>query len=77
LSETRTASGGNSAAYDALKVSLTSKPSNVYRAVSTLQWIRNGSVTGLVKFRMEYYSVKWTVGQSDFVFQNYCTGAAD
>jgi hypothetical protein len=60
-----------------MKVPFTGNGKNVYRAIAKLQWIRNGNVTGTVKLRMEFYSVKWTVGTPDFVFEDYCTGPAD
>lgn len=39
--------------------------------------MRNGSVDGLVKARIVYYGVKWTVGTPDYQFTGACTGAAD
>lgn len=76
-SQTRTASGGNSAVYDPMKLSFTGRAGKLYRAISTLKWIRNGNVTGVVKLRMEYYSVKWTVGSPSYVYHGACDGAAD
>ena len=32
---------------------------------------------GWVKASITYYGVKWTVGSSDYVFQNSCAGSAD
>jgi hypothetical protein len=76
-SQTRTAKASSGAAFGAMKVAFTGNAKNDYRAISKLQWIRNGHVTGTTKLRMEFYSVKWTVGSPDFVFEDYCTGPAD
>jgi len=48
-----------------------------FRAVLTLKWWRNGAVEGTVKARIEFYSVKWTVGSPTYVYSDACDGAAD
>ena len=48
-----------------------------YRAVVILRWMRNGSVDGLVKAQIEWYSVLWTVGSPDLVLDGYCNSWAD
>jgi hypothetical protein len=42
-----------------------------------LKWWRNGSVEGTVKLFIEYYSVKWTVGDPSYIYGDYCLGHAD
>jgi hypothetical protein len=42
-----------------------------------LKWWRNGSVNGTVKLYIEYYSVKWTVGDPNLVYGDWCYGHAD
>jgi len=73
----RTAISPHSAKFDAIKVYVNGSAGRLYRAISTLTWMRNGSATGFVKFRMEYYSVKWTVGVPSYVYHDACDGAAD
>jgi hypothetical protein len=77
VSETRTAYDNKSASFDALTVATTGTAGKLYRAVATLQWLRNGQVDGLAKLRMDYYSVKWTVGDPAYVFSGSCDGTAD
>jgi hypothetical protein len=77
VSETRTAWDNKSARFDTLKVPTIGKPGQVYRAIVTLKWVRNGQTDGLAKVSMDYYSVKWTVGDPAFVFPGFCTGVAD
>jgi hypothetical protein len=48
-----------------------------FRALVILKWWRNGGVEGSIKIRLQYYGVKWTVGNSDYVWTNACDGAAD
>lgn len=51
---------------------------SLYRAVATIKWFRpNGTVQALVKFRVDYYGVKWTVGTPDYVYAGACDAAAD
>ena len=76
-SETRTAISPKSAKFDPIKINVNGSANGLYRAVATLTWMRNGNVTGYVKFRMEFYSVKWTVGDPSYVYQDACDGAAD
>jgi hypothetical protein len=42
-----------------------------------IRWFRGGSVVGMVKLRLEHYSVKWTVGTPDYQFVDACDGASD
>jgi len=76
-SQTRTAYDNKSASFDALKVSMSGKAGSLYRALATLTWLRNGDADGRVQVSMDYYSVKWTVGDPGFVYSNACDGAAD
>jgi hypothetical protein len=76
-SETRRAYDNLSANFDALKVYTTGKAGNLYRALVTLKWLRHGLTDGLAKVRMEYYGVKWTVGDPAYVYQDACDGRAD
>ncbi len=48
-----------------------------FRGLVTVNWIRNGSSEGWVKFWIEYYGVKWTVGNPTYVYTNGCDGSAD
>ena len=48
-----------------------------FRAMVTASWVRNGAVEGWVKFRVEFYGVKWTVGVPDYVFTDACDGSQD
>jgi hypothetical protein len=48
-----------------------------WRALIKIRWLRHGSTEGWVKARMEYYGVKWTVGDPAFVFTDSCAGRAD
>ncbi|MEP7361425.1 MAG: hypothetical protein ABI744_07590, partial [Chloroflexota bacterium] len=60
-----------------IKVYLKANTSQLLRAVIYLKWLRNGSTEGWSKARMEFYGVKWTVGASDYVYQDACDGMAD
>ena len=51
--------------------------SQSFRALLTLKWWRNGAVEGSVKVRLQYYSVKWTVGDPNFVYTGSCLGESD
>lgn len=77
VSETRTASETRSAKFASLTVKTSGKANQLFRAIVTLTWLRNGKADGLAQARMEYYSVKWTVGDPAYVFTNACDGAAD
>jgi hypothetical protein len=66
-----------SADYTAIKVFVSGQANQNFRALAVLRWMRNGTVEGSVKARMEYYSVKWTVGTPDYVFTDSCWGIAD
>jgi hypothetical protein len=75
--QTKTTYDDLSATYGSLKVYVNGAPGQIFRAIITLKWLRNGSVEGFVKLRIEYYSVKWTVGIPTYVFTDACTGSAD
>ena len=63
--------------FSPIKVSVDGKTYQLWRAVIIVKWWRNGSVEGWVKARIEFYSVKWTVGDPAYVFTDGCTGIAD
>ncbi len=75
--QTRMASETVSAKFSSLRVAVSGKSGQIFRAIVTLSWLRNGNVDGLAKARMEYYSVKWAVGNPDYIYQDACDGAAD
>lgn len=76
--QTRTAYEDTAAFFPTIKVPVNgTSSSEMWRAVVTLSWKRNGSIEGWVRFSMDYYSVKWTVGSPGTVFQNACGGSAD
>jgi len=76
-SETRTASETRSAKFASLTVNTSGKANQLFRAIVTLTWLHNGKADGLAQARMEYYSVKWTVGDPAYVFTDACDGASD
>jgi hypothetical protein len=75
--QTRTAYDDTPAAFTALKVYYNGNFADKLRAIVTMKWLRNGSAEGLVKLRLEYYSVKWDVGSPAYVYTDACDGAAD
>jgi hypothetical protein len=50
---------------------------DLMRGVVSIKWLRNGEVEGAVKLALEYYSVKWTVGSPDYIYEDACDGSAD
>lgn len=48
-----------------------------FRAMAVLRWMRNGSVNGLLKANIYFYSAKWTVGDPGYQFEDTCWGVAD
>jgi hypothetical protein len=60
-----------------LKVFFKGHAGDKFRAMVTASWVRNGSVEGWVRFRVEFYSVKWTVGDPSYVYTDACDGAAN
>lgn len=48
-----------------------------YRAKGVIRWWRNRSVEGAAKYLIEYYAVRWTVGDPAHVFEGSCPGHAD
>lgn len=77
VSQTRTAPDTATAKFSSLKVAVSGKTGQLYRAIVTLTWLHNGNADGMAKARMEYYGVKWTVGDPAYVYQDACDGAAD
>ena len=75
--QSRTASDSAWTAFDPIRVYVNGAPGQQFRAMAVLRWMRNGSVNGLLKANIYYYSVKWTVGSPDFVYEDACDGAAD
>jgi hypothetical protein len=65
-----------SAAFMAIKVNVSGQYGQHFRAVAVLRWVRNGSVEGSVKARMEYYGPKWSLGPITDTSTDYCLGAA-
>jgi hypothetical protein len=76
---TKTAADDAFTSFKAIKVYINnhSVNSQVFRAAVILRWMRNGSVDGLVKAQIEWYSVLWTVGDPAYVFDGSCTSWAD
>ena len=75
--QTATAYDDTPAGFTPLKLYKNGRDGDVMRAILLIKWMRNGSVEGWVKLRIGYYSVKWTVGSPDYVFDDACTGRAD
>jgi len=76
---TKTAADNAFTSFKPIKVFINNHSVNdqVFRAVVVLRWMRNGSVDGLLKARIEWYSVLWTVGDPSFVFDGFCTSWSD
>ncbi len=72
-----TANDANSTAHSAVKVYVTATNDDSWRAVIRINWLRSGSTEGWVKARIQYYGVKWTVGDPAYVFADACGGRAD
>jgi hypothetical protein len=72
-----TAYDNSSSAHSAVKVYVNGTNDASWRAVIRINWLRNGSTEGWIKARIEYYGVKWTVGNPDYVFTDACGGQAD
>ena len=75
--QTNTAWDDTRAAFASQKVYAPNTSTQVWRGVVNLKWMRNGSVEGQVTYRIEWYSVMWTVGDPNYVYQNWCDGRAD
>lgn len=76
--QTKTAYDDTSAPFTAMKAYYNgTSPTEDFRALLKISWLRNGSTEGWVKTTTENYSVKWTVGSPDFVFTEPCSGRAD
>ena len=65
------------AAFTGLKFYYNGEFNEKLRAIVTVQWLRNGAVKGVVKYRIEWYSVKWDVGDPNYIYMDACDGAAD
>lgn len=76
-SQTKTAWDTDPADFRAKKLDYNGQAGELLRGVVHIKWLRGGSVEGAVKLALEYYSVKWTVGTDDYIFEGACTGAAD
>ncbi|HYI22241.1 MAG TPA: hypothetical protein VEX62_06355, partial [Candidatus Limnocylindrales bacterium] len=59
------------------KLYYSARAGDLLRGTVEIKWLRSGSVEGKVKLRIEFYSVKWTVGAPDYVFEDACTGVSD
>lgn len=77
LSQTETAHETMPAEFVPRKLYYDGSAGDLLRGVVVIKWLRNGSVEGSVALRLEYYSVKWTVGTPDYIFEDACDGAAD
>ena len=76
--QTKTAYDDTPAPFKAMKVYANGTSGmQRFRATVTVTWVRNGSDEGWIKFWIEYYSVKWTVGNPEYVFSGGCPGSAD
>ena len=75
--QSKTVYDDTTSTFTPLKVYFNGHVGDTFRAMVTASWVRNGSVEGWVKFRVEFYSVKWTVGIPGFVFTDACGGAQD
>lgn len=74
---TFTASDQTSTNHSPVKVSVNATTDQNWRAVVLIKWLRGGGTEGWVKTSIDYYGVKWTVGDPNFVFTNSCGGKAD
>lgn len=59
------------------KLYYAARAGELLRGTIEIKWIRAGSVEGKVKLRLEYYSVKWTVGAPDYIYEDACDGSSD
>lgn len=66
------------APFSALKVFYdAAHTSHQYRAVAVIKWYHGVTVSGTLQLRIQYYGVKWNVGNPDFVYTDACTAWAD
>jgi len=75
--QTKTAWDDTRAAFTSQKVYASGQSDQVWRGVVNLKWLRNGSVEGQVTYALEWYTVKWTVGDPNYVYNPWCEGKAD
>jgi len=73
--QTGTATNSTNPGFSAVTVSFTGKLDVIYRAVSTLRWLTNGSTSGLIKMRMQGYQLKIGKANGDTVQDDYCFGS--
>ena len=50
---------------------------DLFRAIVTIKWWRQGAAEGSVRLWISYYDVRWTFGAPDYVFVDWCEGVAD
>jgi hypothetical protein len=76
--QTRTVYDDLSGDYNAVKLYVNgSSLDQLFRAVGTIKWLKNGSVDGSARFSITTYGVKWTVGSPDYEYTDACGGMAD
>jgi hypothetical protein len=63
--------------FDPIRVYVNGAANQEFRAMAVLRWMRNGSVNGMLKANIYYYSAKWTVGAPGYQFEDVCWGVAD
>jgi hypothetical protein len=72
--QTGTATNTTNPGFTAVTISFTGKLNVIYRATSTLKWLTNGNVSGLIKMRMQGYQLKIGKANGDVVQDDYCFG---
>jgi hypothetical protein len=75
--QSRTARDNAWTAFEPMRAYVNGAADQEFRAMAVLRWMRNGSVNGLLKANIYYYSVKWTVGTPSYQFEEACWGIAD
>lgn len=75
--QTKSASETDPADFVHRKLYYNARAGELLRGTMEIKWLRAGTVEGKVKLRLEYYSVKWTVGTPDYIFEDACDGASD
>jgi predicted secreted protein len=63
-----------SSPFSAITVSVTGKLDWKYRAVSTVHWLISGSSTGMVKFSMDTYGLKFGSTPVTIIAEHSCSG---
>jgi hypothetical protein len=72
--QTATADNVNPPSYTAIKQSVNGQDGQLFRAVSTLKWLTNGTATGVLKLWMETYGAKFGPYPSAVQYTNFCAG---